>query len=148
MRSPISCDNTSCEEVAEVYRAIYYDHAELFFITHAPRFATSFSFFGSRTSILIDYVFSSAESHRIKAKMEEIANGIISEVSGLTPIEKERFICDYMIKNVRYEINNLYNQNAGMRTWSKSCCGVMGVRLVSGAKEKALRHHLHRRGQP
>lgn len=105
-----TCDES---EIANVYMAVYYDHPELFYLSHAPQIAKRISFFGSSLKLISNSIFTNSEISSFEKRINEIKADLSSLASSLSDeSDKEKIVVDYLLERVSYEINNIYNQNA------------------------------------
>lgn len=105
-----SCDEA---EIVNVYMALYYDHPELFYLSHAPQIAKRISFFGSSLTLISNSIFTISEITSFETRINNIKTELIALTRSLSrEQDKEKVIVDYLLERVAYEINNTYNQNA------------------------------------
>ncbi len=102
------------QELSLIHKAIYYDHPELFYMTHAPGVQQSAGFMGVSVTFLCRSIFSPTVIRSYQNRIEEIKTALAPAISSAgTEYEKEKIVCDYLLKNVTYQIDNTLNQNAG-----------------------------------
>ncbi len=113
-REIIDCGKIAMADIIKVYLAVMADHPEFFYLTHAPEIAQRINMFGHQENILIlKNIFSKSQIREYNFEIEKVKQKLYAEISKLsTNQSKEKAICEYLITNVRYEINNKYNQNA------------------------------------
>lgn len=105
--------NKSSEDAISLYKSLYYDHVELFYLSTMPQLLQNMGFFGVKNIIRSKHIFSEKEILNYKSKMLYVVEKLKNITNSLTDeIDKEVAICDYFIENVYYEINNKLNQNA------------------------------------
>lgn len=111
--SRVDCVGYAPQEVFNVYRAVYNDHAELFYLSSAARISRRASVHAAQTTLNCEYIFPPDTVRAYREKMQSIADRIYAKAALLkTEEEKERLVCDYLIETVCYEINDRFNQNA------------------------------------
>ena len=113
LRPQVGCKGYLPNEINNVYTAVMDDHPELFYMSYAPRIEQKFSFFGSEISLSMSNTYPNNEIQQMRLKIHQILDSIERAVSTFTDDEsKERYVCEYLLSRVTYEINNTYNQNA------------------------------------
>lgn len=112
-RNQVDIQNCDESEIVNVYMAVYYDHPELFYLSHAPQMAKRISFFGSSLTLISNSIFTSSEISFFEKRINEIKTDLRSLAGSLSDeSDKEKVVVDYLLDRVAYEINNTYNQNA------------------------------------
>ncbi len=107
------CKSMYTQEITDAYVAVYNDHPELFYLSNAPQMAKKVGFLGNSSSIISNFIFSQGEIFQYRMAMDKIVKNLSISTSKLSDeIEIEKLVCDYILKNTTYEINNTYNQNA------------------------------------
>lgn len=110
----VECKGLNGKEIGDTYQAVFFDHPEFFYISHAPKAANRVSLFGSTSSLITSLIFPKNEIFQYRSTMDKILKGIALTTKSITDeLAIEKIICDYILKNVVYEIDNDYNQNAG-----------------------------------
>lgn len=113
MREEVECDGSFTQDMVDCFNAVCNDHPELFFLTNQPAIKKPIGFFGGKCSVVSNHIYSQGEALQRKSAMDRVVKNIAAltkNCKGEADIVK--VVCDYFIKNVRYEINNHYNQNA------------------------------------
>lgn len=111
--SRVDCTGYAPQEIFNVYRAVYNDHAELFYLSPTARISQRGSLRGAQTTLNCEYIFPPDTLRAHRAKMLSIADSLEGQANLLkSEREKELLVCDYLIENVFYEINDRFNQNA------------------------------------
>jgi len=99
-------------EIQMCYQGVFYDHPELFWISHAPSASGSQGRFGVKITFTAPNIYSSAEIQQAQQVIHGIKNALKPLLSGKRDDEKEKIVCDFLLRTVEYEINNTYNQDA------------------------------------
>ena len=115
----VNCGSVSKASIESAYFAVYHDHPELFYMSHAPQVTqrqAGFVGLGALTtscSVVTTPIYSSKQ---IQACEQSIRDAKLKIKSRLTPRttdeEKVRIVAEYLVRNTTYEIDNRYNQNA------------------------------------
>ena len=101
------------QELQPIHKALYYDHPELFYMTHAPGIQQSGGFMGVSITFLCKSIFSAGVIQSYQKKIEEVKAQLRPLISSAkNDFEKEKIICDYLLGTVTYQIDNTLNQNA------------------------------------
>lgn len=109
----VTCGNLTPEEIERVYMAVCFDHPELYHLPYNLGFTVVTGMFGAITTLKITNLYSDAQIRKLNQKIESVCQDLAVQLSvAQTDREKEQYICEYLIGNTVYEINNLYNQNA------------------------------------
>lgn len=112
-KSMLDCGKYKERDIVESYMALYNDHAELFYLSNAPRWITMTGLFGSTTKIISRPIFSKFETSRLNKKIDEVKSELSVLLEGVIgDAGKESKIVDYIIERTTYALNNKYNQNA------------------------------------
>lgn len=107
------CGKISPESVLRSYAAVCDDHPEFFYLPAVVGVQSKVSVFGSETEAVVHNLYDAAQIKEFSKKIDVVKNELKRKSLCLKNNEdKEKLICDYFLKNVTYEINNLYNQNA------------------------------------
>lgn len=98
-------------ELSDVIYAINYDHPELFYLdtTYGYKYTSDYTC----VQIVLNYntTINNIESNKLEFDKE--INKIVKEAKKYkTHYEKEKYVHDYLVKNVDYELNSKYNQSA------------------------------------
>lgn len=115
LNANVDCGAISLDDCKRVYYAIYNDHAELYYLSSAMS-CTQFRagpFDRGRCMIKAEFLFTNRDIVRRNTEMERICESLRRRMPAGSDEKKERMLCDYLIENARYEIDNRYNQNAG-----------------------------------
>lgn len=109
----VSCKGYLQNDIIKAYTAVMDDHPELFHLSHAPMLTQRAGIFNAETTISFQNVFSQNEIFQFRNDIAKLLKQIESTVSSFTNEEEVvKYVCDYLIPKVTYEINNTYNQNA------------------------------------
>lgn len=112
-REEVVCRNVMAEDVKQAYRALMADHPELFHISFSVHFPKMSHFGEIRVCARQRNIYGVKEINERKRKIEEIKRELLGAASGLnTFLDKEKLVCDRLVANTTYAIDNLYNQNA------------------------------------
>ncbi len=118
MQTTVECSSSNQQDIKDAHAAVMRDHPELFYTPSAMagRSGRSGGFFSSGTMILeFNFLFSPSDIARYQAEMERMAESMRALVASCkTEVEKEKCVCDFFLKNLTYEINNEYHQNAAV----------------------------------
>lgn len=113
LKEEIVCGKTKPKEIMEVYIALYNDHPELFHMTHNPQIIQSISIIGKTSTLQITNIYDNNRIRKYQSDLAKLKKDIISHIGGLNrEQDKEKAVCDYIIEQTIYEINNVFNQNA------------------------------------
>ena len=109
----VSCGNLAPESIQRVYMAVYDDHPELYHLPYNPSIRKITGLFGANATLTVSNVFSAVQIRKIDQQIESVYRTLSEQLANVkTDLEKEQAVCEYLIANTTYEINNLYNQNA------------------------------------
>lgn len=109
----VEANGFSADDIRETYLAVYGDHPELFYLSSASRIAEKKGSIGFERTFVSKKIFTKNEIIQYRLSMNEVVNNLSAACQKLSSeAEKVKFVCDYFIKNVRYQINNTFNQNA------------------------------------
>lgn len=107
------------DDVAKCYNAVYYDHAELFYLSHQCNARVSRSLRGSRVTLMFDYIYTEQEVINISRKIAPI----VRQTKGINQEDTENKIVGLIVKNTVYEVDITYNQNmASALCFGKAQC--------------------------
>lgn len=113
LQPTVECKGFSANDIRDIYVSVYNDHPEFFYLSHIPQISEKISFSGRSTTLLSESIFSKGEILQYRFEMNKILKSLAALTKNcLTDFEIEKVVCDYLIKNTNYEINNTYNQNA------------------------------------
>lgn len=103
------------QTVLDVYTAFICDHPEFFWLGNVSYAAMSggILFGGLQKSVILNFdsLYSPSDRNNIGRELENIASSFISAGYG-SETEREKQICEYLVRNVEYEINYRLNTNA------------------------------------
>lgn len=127
-RGTLSCpiDKLKMNDVGKIFSAFIQDNPQFFWI--GSTYQVRSSSFG-KSSIEFSPLYNGRDISACNAEIERIAQS----VKGKNELETELKICEYMVRNVTYEINNKYNQNACSSLYQKraQCSGISaGVKVL------------------
>lgn len=109
----VSCGNLAPEAIQRIYMAVYDDHPELYYLPYNPCIRQITGLFGTNVTLTVNYVFSATQIRKMEQQIESVYRVLTEQLSSAkTDLEREQSVCEYLIANTTYEINNLYNQNA------------------------------------
>lgn len=107
------------DAVVECYNAVYYDHAELFYMSYECTAEVSRSLRGGRITIMFAYIYDEREALAINRKIAAAAGS----VRGVDKEDTENKIVELIVRNTVYEIDNMRNQNmASALYYGKAQC--------------------------
>ena len=112
-KQKVVCNNYSMENVLKTYEALYNDHAELFYLSHEAVVNATISVINTTSVIEVKFIYSSNEIEYFKKTIGEIVGKLRPVLANKSDLVKEKLICDYIIENTNYAIDDKYNQNAG-----------------------------------
>ena len=152
---------TAVQSYEKISDAIEFDQPELFWYTTVTRWIHSSSEFGNSVSFEFEYndLAQNRESHQ--QLVDRAVNEIVSKARQYqTPLEKERFVHDYLANAIEYEENSEHHQNAyGALIYHKTVCAgfaksfqlvmrKLGIPTcyVAGFKSDVTEHGLVNRG--
>lgn len=105
-------DLINSSELTKVYEAIYYDHVELFQLPCNQVISERNGLFKCSTVINVTPIYSVEEIIEYKKRISKLITYYKSKSAVIKDLyEIEKFVCNSFIVNVKYEINNKYNQN-------------------------------------
>ena len=123
----VSCGNLTPEVIQRVYVAVCDDHPELYYLPYNVCLQKMTSLFGSNTTLIINNIFSAEQIRKINQQIESVRSKLAVQLSNAKKDkEKEHGICEYLIANTTYEIDNFYNQNAAtvICKYKGQCSGI------------------------
>ena len=114
----VECDVSDAKYLSEIYFAVFIDHPEMFYLSHAPRVSQRRSAIGGMTmsvksTVTITPVF---EPNQIR-DFEQQIDGIVSDLqrgitAATTDEEKVIMAVECVVKRTEYAIDHTFNQNA------------------------------------
>ena len=112
-KQEVPCGNADMKSITSTYEAVYNDHPELFYLSSAPRISQCIGLSGkSDKTICVDFIFTKSEIKAYQTELKALYSSLKSQMLNLSDKDREKVICDYIVENTTYEINNKYNQNA------------------------------------
>lgn len=124
----------SVRDIQDVYLAVYSDHPELFYLPHLSKVIQYENGLKATSNLTVNKIFTKNEIIQYRLSINQVVKDLANTCLGCkTEYEIEKNVCDYFIKNVRYEINNTYNQNAAITLVKNKgqCSGISkAVKLV------------------
>lgn len=123
----VPCGGLSSDAIQRAYVAVWHDHPELFRLPHDPSLTQTVGIFGRTTTLVIKKLFSEAQAKVMSRQIDDICDAVEKKAVGAkTDAEKARVVCEYLLDNTTYEINNAYNQNAATVLCDKrgQCSGI------------------------
>ena len=127
MQMTVECKTLMTKDVFDVFNAVYFDHPELFYISHAQQVSQKMGLFGGSVTLTSKSIFSQAEIYQYRQVMMQTAKLLETKAKNCkSTTEKVKLVCDYLIQNVNYAIDNDFNQNAGTALVKKvgQCSGI------------------------
>lgn len=109
----VACGKLAPEAIQRIFMAVYDDHPELYYLPHNPCIRQITGLFGTNATLIVNYVFSATQIRKMNEQINSVYRTLSEQLSSAkTDLEREQTVCEYLIVNSTYEINNLYNQNA------------------------------------
>ena len=107
-------------EIQKIYKCILSDHPELYYIS--PQLAIAMSIFSLNANL--SYLYDAKQKQEIDESFDDLQKELKKELNK-SDIEKVYAATFLIMKNSRYEINNIYNQNAAsaIHYHSAQCSG-------------------------
>ncbi|MBQ7373063.1 MAG: hypothetical protein IJW64_00670 [Clostridia bacterium] len=134
MKFEVECQGLEPQELASVYGAILYDYPELFYMSQRSGVGQKMGFFGVTLKLKTSSIFTASQVGTYKIELEKIAKDFQRQTAVFkTDGEKIKYVCDFFLRNVKYEINNDYNQNCATALIQKKgqCSGIAkGVKYL------------------
>lgn len=113
LKEEIACGKFTPKEIMEVYVALYNDCPELFHMPHNPQIMQSIGMLGKTSTLRIKNIYEDNLIRKYQSALTKLRKDIISHIGTLnSDQDKEKAVCDYILEQTTYEINNVYNQNA------------------------------------
>lgn len=139
-KNEINISFTNSCDIVKIYQHFMYDHPEFYNLSPA----LSMVQIGQKAILKINYIYDQRTTNLIDAKIKLIVKQLKQQID-LTNnlIEKEKIIIEYLVKNVKYEIDNIHNQNAaaalyfgkaqcsGFASAFKYLCDIFGIWCMS-----------------
>lgn len=126
-KESVDCGNLAPKKIFDTYSAILNDHPELFYLSYAPQIQQKISTFSVSNSININNIYDKNAIVHYTAEIQTIIKKLDSiVVTKGKERDIELAVCDYLIENVTYKINNKFNQNVAAVLVSKQgqCSGI------------------------
>ena len=121
--------------LSDIMNAVYNDHPELFWVDTA--YSYGFIKSGSVVTVTLTYTATIDEIERAQYEFEKRVDEIVAGASEKsTDIEREKYVHDYLMQSVEYDVNAEMNQSA----YSALVLG----RSVCAGYSRALQHVLMR----
>ena len=112
-KEEVSCGNLTAEACQRVYAAVTDDHPELFHLPCMFVIGSTTGLFGTNTTLRINNLFDEVRIRAIKQQIDYLCNKLATRLGAAqASLDKEQYVCEYLVDNVTYEINNELNQNA------------------------------------
>ena len=103
----LSVTQNIVNEVQKIYQNILFDHPELYYASPQIAATMSIRFF----TVNLSYLYDVKQRQEIDQSFNNLRNDL-RKVLNKSDIEKVYAAVFLLMKNSRYEVNNLYNQNA------------------------------------
>ena len=120
--APCEIDN---EGILNVYRAISFDHPELFQLPSSCSVAQQISLLGKQNIYMMKDLYSKSDEEKIKSTIQALQKNLHDrlEINNHFVVIKE--ITKWFVENVSYYIDNEFNQNAASALYFKraQCSG-------------------------
>lgn len=118
----LEISGVSYPDISKCYNSVFYDHPELFWMSHQCNAEISTPLYGSRVILVFDYIYSVKDSLAIKHRVEALAR----QVKGNNDEETENKIIELIVKSTIYEIDTNYNQNMASALYYRKaqCSGI------------------------
>lgn len=99
------------EELDMIVSAVLFDHAELFWVDY--RYEYSYLNDGSVVSLRLFFNQTADNFQTYQKRFDQAANAVIQQASLIsTTLEKEKFVHDYLLDHVEYDLDSDLNQSA------------------------------------
>lgn len=103
--------------MVKTFDAVLDDRPDLFWLV--PQFSSRTMRLGSRGQMILEQQYSNEEIAAIRTKAQQA----VAATAGATPLETERKIVEYVVRNTEYAIDNERNQNmASALYYGKAQC--------------------------
>ena len=73
MQMSVECKTLMTKDVFDVFNAVYFDHPELFYISHAQQVSQKMGLFGGSVTLTSKSIFSQAEIYQYRQVMMQTA---------------------------------------------------------------------------
>jgi len=123
----IYCANFSPNKLNKIYVAITNDHPELYYLPSKVQVMRTISILGVKTELVLHNLFSRCQVDRYDSILEKIKGEFSNKIRFCkNDFEREKVVCEYIIENTTYKINNILNQNAATVLVDKmgQCSGI------------------------
>lgn len=121
-QNTLELSGASYPDISKCYNAVFFDHPELFWMSHQCNAQISQSLLGSSVALIFEYIYSVQECLAIKRKAAALA----AQVKGKDEEDTENNIVDLIVRSTTYEIEPTYNQNMASALYYKKaqCSGI------------------------
>ena len=103
--------NIKTDELSNVVYALYYDHPELFYLDTS--YSYKYTQDGVCAQIILNYNETSKYIDVAKINFDNVVNEIVAGANQYkSNYEKEKYVHDYLVRNVNYKLNSKLNQSA------------------------------------
>lgn len=111
-RSEIALGSTiTCDQLDNVINSLYYDHPELFWMESSYRY--SYNRAGMAVSVTLNYNDTAQNLEESRAAFTAAAQKVLDGAGQLSsPVEREKYVHDYLLDNVEFLLDAPYSQNA------------------------------------
>lgn len=123
----VSCGSFSPNKLNKIYVAITNDHPELYYLPPKVQVTRTISILGAKTELIFQNLFNRLQIDRYDSILEKIKREFANKIRFCkNDIEREKVVCEYIIENTTYKINNILNQNAATVLVDKigQCSGI------------------------
>ena len=123
----VYCANFSSKQLNEIYIAITKDHPELYYLPSQVQIKQIISILGVRTELILHNLFDRSQIERYDSILERIKRDFANKIRFCNnDFEREKIVCELIIENTTYKINNIMNQNAATVLIEKvgQCSGI------------------------
>lgn len=147
----ISCGGFSPNKLNKIYIAITNDHPELYYLPPKVQVTRTISILGVKTELIIHNLFDRLQIDRHDSVLEKIKIEFSNRIRFCkNDFEREKVVCDFIIENTTYKIDNILNQNAatvlvdrigqcsGIAKAAKlllNWCGINNIIVIGSAKD-------------
>ena len=123
----VSCGSFSPNKLNKIYVAITNDHPELYYLPPKVQVTRTISILGVKTELILQNLFNRLQIDRYDLVLEKIKREFANKIRFYNnDFEREKVVCEYIIENTTYKINNFLNQNAATVLVDKigQCSGI------------------------
>ncbi len=123
----ISCGSFSPNKLNKIYIAITNDHPELYYLPPKMQVTRTISILGVKTELILHNLFDRLQIDRYDSILEKIKREFSNKIRFCkNDFEREKIVCEYIIENTIYKIDNILNQNAATVLINKigQCSGI------------------------